>query len=240
MLRFVIMILRSVWYMPFALIKCVYMDKHSEKYDELTKYRHVQYIFNRFRISARTKTLVYGQENLPESGPYIMMPNHQGKYDGLGIVIYHDKPTSVIMEKKKADMFVAKQMIPLVGGKKLDLENPRQQIEIIKETTKELKAGKIYLIFPEGGYENNGNEMREFHTGVFNCAFGSKCTIVPVALVDAYKSMNGNSLKKVTTQIHYLKPIKYEEYKDLKKNELAELVKERIQEKLDEIINKTL
>ena len=34
--------------------------------------------------------------------------------------------------------------------------------------------------------------------------------------------------------IHYLKPIYYEEYKDLNKVELASLIKERIQEKIDE------
>lgn len=47
-------------------------------------------------------------------------------------------------------------------------------------------------------------------------------------------------LRKVTTQVHYLKPIPYEEYKDLRKNELCDLVKERIQNKLDEVLKKRL
>ena len=54
--------------------------------------------------------------------------------------------------------------------------------------------------------------------------------------LDSYKALNGNSLKKCTTQIHYLTPILYEEYKDLKKTEISELVKSRIQTKLDEIL----
>jgi 1-acyl-sn-glycerol-3-phosphate acyltransferase len=37
-------------------------------------------------------------------------------------------------------------------------------------------------------------------------------------------------------QLHYLKPIPYEEYKDLKPAELAALVKERIAEKIRESI----
>ena len=48
--------------------------------------------------------------------------------------------------------------------------------------------------------------------------------------------MNSNSLKPCVTQIHYLKPIEYDEYKDLNKTKLSELVKERIQEKLDELL----
>ena len=52
--------------------------------------------------------------------------------------------------------------------------------------------------------------------------------------VHSYKVMDGNSLRKVTTQVHYLKPIPYEEYKDMKKTELAELTKSRIQEAINE------
>ena len=39
--------------------------------------------------------------------------------------------------------------------------------------------------------------------------------------------------KPVSVQMHYLKPIPYEEYKDLKTVKIAELVKSRIQECLD-------
>ena len=41
----------------------------------------------------------------------------------------------------------------------------------------------------------------------------------------------GSALVKV--QLHYLQPIEYEEYKDLKSVELADLVKQRIQAAID-------
>ena len=56
----------------------------------------------------------------------------------------------------------------------------------------------------------------------------SKCAIVPVALIDAYKPFDTNSIKKVTVQVHFLPPIYYEEYKDMKSVEIAEEVKNRI------------
>ena len=37
----------------------------------------------------------------------------------------------------------------------------------------------------------------------------------------------------MTCQVHFLKPISYEEYKDLKTPDLAALVKSRIQETID-------
>ena len=37
-----------------------------------------------------------------------------------------------------------------------------------------------------------------------------------------------NSLRKVTTQVHFLPPVYYEEYKDMTTAQIAELVKGRI------------
>ena len=60
--------------------------------------------------------------------------------------------------------------------------------------------------------------------------------IVPTVLIDSYKALNGNSFKKVEVQIHYLEPITFEEYGSMRKCEIAELVKSRIQAKLDEVL----
>ena len=54
-------------------------------------------------------------------------------------------------------------------------------------------------------------------------------------VVDSYKALNGNSLKKCTTQIHYLTPIPYEEYKDMKTPEIAAEVKRRIEQEISRI-----
>ncbi len=233
MFRFIVMCLKSLLFMPFALFKCVHMTKHRDKYDEMARYRYVQQIMNFLRRRSRTTTQYYGIDNLPKKGAYLMFANHQGKYDGLGIVCQHERPLSIIMDKSKADMIVAKQILPLVDGRPIDLNDPRQQVMTLNGVSQDIKNGKIYLIFPEGGYTDNKNTLQEFKTGVFKCAYDTKCPVIPVALIDSYKAMQGNSLKRVTTQVHYLKPIEYNEYKDLKRGQFAQLVKDRIQEAID-------
>ena len=42
-------------------------------------------------------------------------------------------------------------------------------------------------------------------------------------------------LGRLKTEVHFLKPIMYDEYKDLNTHQVSELVKTRIQEKLDEL-----
>ena len=75
--------------------------------------------------------------------------------------------------------------------------------------------------------------MGEFHGGSFRCALKAKCPILPIAFVDSFKVLDQKGSKPLAMQIHYLPPISYEEYKDLKTIELAELVKSRIREVID-------
>lgn len=236
MFRFTTVVVKYVPSALYMMIKTPIYMKHPEKYDTVKKYRFAQWISNRLRSLSLTKTEVYGLENLPKDTGYILYPNHQGKYDALGILINHQNPLGILMEAKQSRKLVANQIIDLTGGKRLPFDDPKKQIQILKEIGEEVKNGRIYLIFPEGGYEYNRNTLQKFNSGCFRCSYDSKTPVVPVVLVDSWKAMNSNSLKPCVTQIHYLKPIEYDEYKDLNKTKLSELVKERIQEKLDELL----
>ena len=62
----------------------------------------------------------------------------------------------------------------------------------------------------------------------------AKCPIVPVALIDSYKSFDTKSIEKVNVQVHFMKPLLYEEYKDMKTVEIAQEVKSRIEKVIKE------
>ena len=65
--------------------------------------------------------------------------------------------------------------------------------------------------------------------GSLEAATKAKCPIIPVALVDCFKPFDSDSIKPVEVQVRYLKPLYYEEYKDMKTPELAQLVHDRIE-----------
>ena len=68
----------------------------------------------------------------------------------------------------------------------------------------------------------------------------SKVPIIPVVLIDSYKPYNSWKIGKIKTQVHYLKPILFEEYKNLKTHEIAELVKNKIASKIEELKLQTI
>ena len=118
----------------------------------------------------------------------------------------------------------------------LDREDVRQAMQVIINVTKEVQKGRNYLIFAEGTRSKKGNHVGSFKGGSFKAATKARCPIVPVALIDSFKPFDTNTIKPVTVQVHFLKPLTYEEYKDMKTTEIAALVEERIQRVIDENI----
>lgn len=239
-LRFKVAIFKELPFIITHLGKARKMIRETDKYTSKDRFDFAVSIMNRMRRAAKTHTNVYGMENLPTEGGYIMYSNHQGKYDGIGILNSLETPCRALWKKDTADYIVAKECAGLIEAKLIDAENELlDTLRKINQIAKEVKdEGRIYLIFPEGKYENNKNNLMEFKHGCFRCSVKSQSPIVPVCLYDSWKSMNQGLFKGwVTTQIHFLKQIPYEEYKDLKEEEIAALVKSRIQARLNEIEN---
>lgn len=210
--------------------------KRPDEYNEEVRYRYVQYISSVMQKTGHIKTEVFGQENLPKDGGYIMYPNHQGKYDVYGIISVHKQPCTFVMDIEKSNSIFIKQIVDTLDAKRLDKKNNRQAMKIIDEVSKEIKNGRKYILFPEGEYDNHKkNKLIEFKAGCFKIGLKSKAPIVPVVLIDSYKPYNSWCIREIKTQVHYLKPIYFEEYENLNTHQIAELIKNRISDKLEEL-----
>ncbi len=227
MLRFIQLIVCNLPRL-YMIPRMAYMAGHPEKYTEEACYKYARLAVRRMIRTGRIKTLGYGMENLPKEGGYVMFPNHQGKYDALGIVYTHQKPCAIVIDDAKSHMILTSQFIDLVGGKRLIIGDPRQTVGLMRTISEEVAAGRRYIIFPEGGYHRNHNKVCDFKPGCFKCAIKAKAPIVPVVLIDSYKVFEEWSLRKVTTQVHYLPPLYYEEYKGLSTAQVSEIVHDRI------------
>lgn len=237
MIKFIYVILMNLFRAPYMIPKMRREADHPDQYSEEERYELARHVIRLMKLTGGIHTKAYGLENLPEEGGYMMYPNHQGKYDALGIIHTHKKPCSLVMDKAKSNTILVREFVNLVQGKRLDKKDVRQALSIINEVSEEVKNGKCYILFPEGGYEfNNRNRVCDFKAGSFKIALKTHAPIVPVALYDSYKVFNSPNLGPVTTQVHYLKPILFEEYGQMRTQEIAALVKERIEEKINEII----
>ena len=237
MIRFYYIILTGIPLIIFYITVMSIYAAHPEKYDEYSCYALAQKLINLVKKRGRIDTKVYGTENLPTENGYMMYSNHQGKYDALGIMAAHAQPCSVVMEYERSKILGVSQFIDLVKGKRLKKDDLKQQLGVINELAREVESGKRFLIFPEGGYDKNHNQMQEFQAGSFKCVQKAKCPIIPVAIWDSYKVFEGKSLKRVVTQVHFLSAIHYEEYAGMNTREISDMVKAHIEECMENIRN---
>ena len=230
MKRILLMVFRNIWLVPWMWIKLCRYAAHPERYSDESHLEMLRYITIRANKGGNAIIDAHGIENIPKDGPFMLFPNHQGMYDMLAIINVITRPVSVVMKKEVANVPFLKQVLACVKGYAIDRENVRQGMEVIINMTKDLKNGKNFVIFPEGTRSKDGNNVGEFKGGSFKAATKTKCPIVPVALIDSFKPFDEKSTKPVTVQVHYLEPLYYEEYKDMKTTEIAEEVRRRIVE----------
>ena len=202
--RLVTMVLKNLHIVPGAWFKLCHYAKHTDKYPELEKYRHIQYILKRAIKSGNIELVVSGTENIPSEGGFLLYSNHQGMFDVLAIAATCEQPLGTVLKKELKDVPFLKQVIACTKSFAMDREDVRQSLTVIQNVIKEVDSGRNYLIFPEGTRSKSTNELLEFHNGSFRCATKTKCPVIPIALVDCYKVLDQKGSKPITVQIRYL------------------------------------
>ena len=231
--RLALMFLKNIFRLPGVYGKLCRYAKHADKYPEKEKWEHIRYMLGLAVKAGNVDLHVTGTENIPQQPGFMLYGNHQGLFDVLAIATTCEPPLGIVYKKELKNVPVLKEILTCTKSFAMDREDVRQSLSVIQNVIKEVQSGRNYVIFPEGTRSKKGNVMGQFHGGSFRCAVKAKCPVVPMAFIDCFKVLDEKGSKPITAQIHYLTPILYEEYKDMKPAELADLVKSRIQECID-------
>ena len=229
--RIVLMVLRNILKVPGLYAKLCRYAKNPDNYPEQERWDHIRHILQLAIKSGNLDLIVTGTEHIPAPGSgFMMYANHQGLFDIVAIASTCSTPLGAVLKKELQGIPFVQQVIDCTKSYPMDREDVRQSLTVIQNVTEEVKNGRNYIIFPEGTRSKNGNQMGEFHGGSFRCAIKAKCPIIPVALIDSYKVLDQKGSAPLSVQLHYLKPIPYEEFAGMKATEVAVMVKARIDE----------
>ncbi|MCI9337650.1 MAG: 1-acyl-sn-glycerol-3-phosphate acyltransferase [Lachnospiraceae bacterium] len=230
MLRIVLMVLRNLPFVPYWWWQLCHTAKNPEAYSEQKRWKLLQKITTHANKGGRVTIESWQEENIPESESFMFFPNHQGMFDVLALIESCPRFFSVVNKKEVSSVPLLKQVFKIMGAYEIDRDNLRQSMGVIQQVAQDVKNGRNFLIFAEGTRGKQGNKTGAFKGGSFKSAYKAQCPIVPVALMNAFIPFDKNSIRKVTVKVIYLKPIPFEEYKDMKTVEIAALVKQRIDE----------
>ena len=178
-----------------------------------------------------SKAKVYGLENIPEEGGFVIACTHNGYVDilNLGVSIY---PREIHFMAKKR-LFEVKGLgwlVKRLNAFPVDRDNPGPSV--IKIPRQLIKEGKIVGIFPSGTRTAESNELKQ---GAVTIAQLSKAQIVPAAYVGP-KDVGG-VLKRQKGYLIYGKPFTVESGKEAR-DEATHLLEQEFTRLLAELENK--
>lgn len=180
----------------------------------------------------RVKIIVSGREHIPKK-PFIMVANHQENYDVIILKpIFKDLPLDFIAKEAVFKIPIIGEWIKILGNIPITKEADRAAAEAIVKGIRLYKKGLPVGIFPEGK-RSFSNEMIPFKAGAFKLAMKPKADLLIVTQYNVINIFKGWPLKKQKIYVHIHPILPYESYKEKNSLELADYVKEIIQEQLD-------
>ncbi|MBY0527078.1 MAG: AMP-binding protein [Gemmataceae bacterium] len=150
---------------------------------------------------------VFGRENVPASGPALLVCNHVSYIDWLLLLAAHRRFIRFVIWAPYVHMWGIRHLlrwakvIPIDGSK-----GPRAIIGALHAASDALKAGHLVCIFAEGGLTRTGF-MLPFHRGFEQIVKRSPVPIVPVCLDHVWGSIfsyrGGKILWKFPQELPY-------------------------------------
>jgi 1-acyl-sn-glycerol-3-phosphate acyltransferase len=126
------------------------------------------------------------ESSVIEKQNYIICANHKSYLDIILMYLIINKDfaflgKSEILKWPVINIFFKRGVdIPVYRGSKT------RSHECLELAEKEIKRGRSIVIFPEGGWDKTGKNMRSFKNGAFQLAIDTKCPILPITFKNNY------------------------------------------------------
>ncbi|NRA60171.1 MAG: MFS transporter [Psychrobium sp.] len=130
-----------------------------------------------------------GLSNIPTDGAGVLICNHVSFVDALLIAGTCRRPVRFVMDKKIANMPLLR--IVFKWAKTIPICSPKQDVatydKAFEQIEKELNAGELVCIFPEGKLTRDG-ELNEFKNGIEKILANNAVPVIPMALTGLWGS----------------------------------------------------
>jgi 1-acyl-sn-glycerol-3-phosphate acyltransferase len=130
---------------------------------------------------------VQGRERIPGGGPVVFMANHQSNCDPPALLAVLPR-VLVLVKKEFFRVPVIGSGMTMVGFIRVDRKNREKALDAVEKGVLALKAGKSFLVYPEGTRSPDGR-LQSFKKGIFVMAIKAGAPIVPISVSGSNKIM---------------------------------------------------
>lgn len=224
----------------FPLIFSYFFDikiknRHKEKYPIDVRYYKARKLLKRVPKVLDADFHVEGLENLPKDQNYCLFSNHISMIDPVIYVSILDKPLAIVAKKELTKAPFVPTILGFMDGEFLDRDDLKESLKVMMRVQDDLSEKKHnWLIFPEGKRNKDIKQvLLDFHHGTFRPSYKSNTPIVPCVIYGTKEILSTKyHLKRYPIYVKFLKPLYYEDYKDLDTASIAKLVQSEVQQDL--------
>jgi 1-acyl-sn-glycerol-3-phosphate acyltransferase len=130
---------------------------------------------------------IRGRDQIPRDRPVVFMANHQSNCDPPALLAILP-PVLVLVKKEFFRVPIIGRGMVACGFIPVDRRNREQALEAVEKGVQALKAGKSFLVYPEGTRSPDGR-LQSFKKGVFVMALKAGAPIVPISVSGSNKIM---------------------------------------------------
>lgn len=174
---------------------------------------------------------VEGQENVPDTGPVIIAPNHISNFDPPVVGTALPRRAYCMGKEELFRSCISRWVVPRVRAFPVKRGTPDRKA--IKWTLQLLAMGEMVVVFPEGTRSRTG-ELQEPEIGISYFILKSKAPVVPIAVSGTNRLIvSGKPLPRFgRIQVRIGKPLTFEEFYDNRSREVQTQIAHRIMEEI--------
>ena len=230
----VIFVVASYLVVEYPRLFYYYIRRNKIPIEKRIKY--IRKVTNHLTSLAGIEYQIEGLENIPENETLVFTPNHQSALDILilGVIPQAVAPVAKI-EVLKLPFF---NLLGIVGDSiLLDRKDLRSSYQTVIDIKNRLEAKRNIIVFLEGTRSKNlDHTLLEFKPGGLKPVYQSFATIVPVAIHGYFRVLTKTKKTyKSKVYVSFMKPLKYQDYKDINNIDLSARLQQQINAKVQEL-----
>lgn len=183
----------------------------------------------------RVRVKYEGLENIDNSKSYVIYSNHKSNLDFMYMLRPLKLKVGFLGKKELENTFLGKTYGKMLNCVFIDRSNDKEGAKAIIKTINNIKDGTSMIVYPEGTRTTEEtNKMLEGHPGSYKIALKAKCDIIPVTCINSNKIGKNAPFRKTKVKVIFHKPITYDEYKDMQTIDLEKMIRDIINEPIEE------
>jgi 1-acyl-sn-glycerol-3-phosphate acyltransferase len=131
--------------------------------------------------AVRLPITVHGSENIPKTGPCVIVPNHSSYLDGLVVFGTLRRDACFVAKRELLDQPIARVFLKRLGTLFVAREETLESVASAEAMIAAVRAGKGLVVFAEGTF-TRAPGLLPFHLGGFLAAATAGAATVPIAI----------------------------------------------------------